>query len=221
MIKQQDETINKLKDLLAINSISLPADIDQIRPPGTADIEVIDTTGGQRQLLPESNNPKPDNRSSSPDTNVDFDDPRTGVEFILALEQPCLPHIHIWRGAENEDGHLLQLQSSLLGVDSNGQKPMAAGPAFSWDLSIPRNELKTQLDRLLGAAASLNLEGELTPIMCWHRLIQMFKQSKLSRNKLNTLQDKLVEHSHCRGYVPKDLRSELETHFVQVWRSHR
>jgi hypothetical protein len=119
-----------------------------------------------------------------------LDAPQVGIDFVLALENPCLHHTRDNLESTESYGHILTTNAPLL-----TQRPRIAEPTSSW--TIPAAEI----ERLLNLSSQLNLAGELTPVQAWSRIRCYPGFEKLNRVRLETLERALLEEIQCYGYV--------------------
>ncbi|KAK5058626.1 hypothetical protein LTR84_010890 [Exophiala bonariae] len=125
---------------------------------------------------------------------------QVGVEFVLALEQPCLRHHYSHCIDAEGSGHEMMLMSPI----------MSRSPALNASLD-PRSGLPSgskwtvpavELEKLLEFSDRLSLDGEITPVEVWQRIRQHPNFSLLTREGLTALQNTLVPQIRCFGYVP-------------------
>lgn len=194
---KKTRTINKrLKALLDANNIPLPSDLEAIDPAtSTTTIRVHGAAGGPQKLQPPASQAQ-----MAPGIAVDLTDPQVAIEFILALEEPCLIDYHNHIGEDGETGHAMLLQSSVLQYAPT-TVPTALGQQFPtgscWN--VPRAQLEEQLDSLLNTSMRLNLKGEMTPVMCWNKLRERHKLRPITRAQFQQLQKDLVLAVFCYG----------------------
>jgi hypothetical protein len=119
-----------------------------------------------------------------------LDAPQVGIDFVLALENPCLHHTRDDLESTESYGHILTTNAPLL-----TQRPRIPQPTSSW--TIPAAEI----ERLLNLSSQLNLAGELTPVQAWSRIRCYPGFEKLSRVHLEMLEKALLEEIQCYGYV--------------------
>ena len=122
-----------------------------------------------------------------------LDSPEVAIEFVLALEHPCMTHIQ-----HPLDSHL---------SDPSGHVHMASAPLFSnaprqpkpnttWNWTANGSVIK----ELLNLSASINLEGEITPVEAWHRLRQHPNFWRLDLQGVENLKNELSMMVRCCGY---------------------
>ena len=196
---KRTRTINKrLRSLLDANNITIPHDLEVIDSAIFATtIEVFGAAGGPQRVQPNKS------KAQAPlDVVADLTDPQVAIEFILALEEPCLPDHHNHVGDDGEVGHSMLLQSSVLQyapsmISTELGKQFSEGS--SWD--VPRAQLEEQLNSLLNTSLKLNLKNEMTPIMCWNKVRERHETRPMSVAQFQKLQRALVDEMLCYGYV--------------------
>lgn len=119
-----------------------------------------------------------------------LDAPQVGIDFVLALENPCLHHTSKDLQSAETYGHILTTHAPLL-----THRPRAPQPSSSW--TIPAAEI----ERLLNLSSQLNLAGELTPVQAWSRIRSYPGFEKLNLDQLETLEKALLKEVQCYGYV--------------------
>ncbi|KAM0255972.1 hypothetical protein ACHAQJ_005276 [Trichoderma viride] len=119
-----------------------------------------------------------------------------GMEFVLALERPCLGHIHgNPKKPDEAHGHALtttvQLQSalSLPPIDPRNPKPPSC-----------QNAPTAILDRLLNLAPRVSEDGDVTPIQAWNYIRRQPQFGGFEIQNLNKLAEKLLVAMKCHGF---------------------
>ena len=133
--------------------------------------------------------PRPAAKQSVPHPHG-LDAAQVGIDFVLALENPCLLHTRNDLESAESYGHILTTQAPLL---TNG--PRLLEHASSW--TIPAVEI----ERLLNLSSQLNLAGELTPVQAWSRIRSHPEFEKLNFDQLESLKQALLPEIQCYGYV--------------------
>jgi hypothetical protein len=133
--------------------------------------------------------PPPTPRQAAPHSSG-LDVAQVGIDFVLALENPCLSHTRNDLESDSSYGHILTLQAPLL---THGPKPLQ--PASSW--TVPAVEI----ERLLNLSSQLNLAGELTPVQAWARVRSYPGFEKLNLDQLEALKEALLKEVQCYGYL--------------------
>ena len=135
-----------------------------------------------------------------------LDSSQVGVDFVLALEHPCLWHAQNPNpelGVDSGTGHQLMLINPIM-VRSPRRQGLKVGVAPSqgplpqgtkW--SVPALEL----EKLLSFSEGLDLDGELTPVQAWQRIRLHSKFINLTPTGLETLRESLLSMVQCYGWV--------------------
>ena len=142
--------------------------------------------------------PSPYKTPQNPYVNADakvpekLDSPEIAIEFVLALEHPCMTHLPHPAAAPSDDpsNHMLMASTSL--VSSAPQQPKLN---MSWDWTANSSIIK----ELLNLSSGINLEGEITPVEAWHRLRQHPEFSRLDRRSIDNLKNELSAAVQCLG----------------------
>lgn len=88
------------------------------------------------------------------------------------------------------------LDKSLWGQSHTHETPTEGAPAQgTWEIN------KADLSTLLALSGSLNLDGEVTPVMAWNTIMNHPDFSKLTREDFNRLTSILGSKVRCFGYV--------------------
>lgn len=186
----------QLEAILRAHHVQLPSDSDYLDQNNSLLSDVP---------LPPANgitSSRPDLRVAHPvmEELIDLNDPQNAIDVILYLEQNCLDHIHQHRGEDNEKGHSLQLQMSIMESTTQATQPWSKSRVSTWSsLSTSKPQLEAQLERLLSTARVLDLQGELTPVMCWYNMKETVAKTPLSVKQLDQLLTALLPNMSCRG----------------------
>lgn len=128
-----------------------------------------------------------------------LDATQVGIDFVLALENPCLHHTRADLDSTESYGHMLTTHAPLL---SNGPRPLQ--PASSWTIPV------VEIERLLNLSSQLNLAGELTPVQAWSRIKSYPGFEKLNLDQFEILEKALLKEVRCYGYVdPRSIDTVL------------
>lgn len=121
-----------------------------------------------------------------------LDSPEIAIEFVLALEHPCIAHLPHPTATPSDDpsNHILMASTPL--ISSAPQQPQ---PNTCWDWTANSSIIK----ELLNLSSSINLEGEITPVDAWHRLRQHPEFGRLDRHSLDDLKNELSAAVQCLG----------------------
>ena len=115
----------------------------------------------------------------------------TAIDFVLALEHPCMPHIPYQDPASADPANHMMMASTPLMARSPDP------PQFNSTWTASGSTIK----ELLNLSSSINLEGEITPVEAWHRLHDHPDFWKLDRNQIERLKRELSTAVRCCGYV--------------------
>lgn len=96
-------------------------------------------------------------------SDIDFD--QLGIEFVLAIERPCLSHLKVHPEGELY-GHVLMASCTPDNYPELGplSTPLSSGHS---SVSEVHALTKSQFRRLLERSQQLDLDGEVTPVMVW------------------------------------------------------
>lgn len=115
----------------------------------------------------------------------------TAIDFVLALEHPCMPHIPYQDPASADPANHMMMASTPLMARSPDP------PQFNSTWTASGAIIK----ELLNLSSSINLEGEITPVEAWHRLHDHPDFWKLDRAQIERLKRELSTAVRCCGYV--------------------
>lgn len=116
-----------------------------------------------------------------------------GMEFVLALEKPCLAHIEVDLTKSSEpSGHVLTATMPLLNACQYPHSFTDGGPSLEVSKSI--------FDRLTLLSPQLVDEEELSPIQLWNYIVDQQIAYRLDNNQLQILAQNLLQHIKCYGF---------------------
>lgn len=132
-----------------------------------------------------------------------LDSTQIGINFVLALEHPCLyhhgiPSVPLLARGELGYGHSLMLSSPIMEHSPNySLNPLKMGfpKGATWNVSA------SELEKLLGFSDQIELEGEITPVQIWNTIRRHRNFDQLTPEKLERLRDALLPSVKCLGYV--------------------
>lgn len=164
-----------------------PSTFPTVLPPQS--VQILPFSGEETGLTEKSLPPLPSATSYQQVPHpAGLDAAQIGIDFVLALESPCLPHTQTEFRSEEPSGHILTTQAPLL-----AHAPHPNQPASSW--TIPAAEI----EQLLNLSTQLNLAGELTPVQAWSRVRSSPHFVKLSLKQLEVLKEALLQEVQCYG----------------------
>ncbi|KAL9023789.1 MAG: hypothetical protein Q9196_006971, partial [Gyalolechia fulgens] len=122
-------------------------------------------------------------------SNVDT--PEVAVDFVLALEHPCMQHLPHPTDPLSEDpsNHSLMLSTPLV---SHAPRSFQRSDT-NWAANA------TMIKGLLNLSLSFNLEGEITPVEAWHRLHQHRSFARLDKWAIEKIKADLSANVRCEG----------------------
>ncbi|KAJ5342084.1 hypothetical protein N7541_011208 [Penicillium brevicompactum] len=109
-----------------------------------------------------------------------------GVDFVLSLERPCLSRTQVMR----PNSQTLSMQGTLL-----QHAPSTFTTDTRWEVSAEA------FQRLFEMADKLDLNGYITPVQAWNRIRDHENFSRLTREKLRTLEHNMGPNIRCQGYA--------------------
>ncbi|KAI0016459.1 hypothetical protein F4780DRAFT_682365 [Xylariomycetidae sp. FL0641] len=139
---------------------------------------------------------------------VDYD--QAGIDFVLALEKPCMDHMPfvldktMGGGKREPCGHALMAScppepfSDLtaeipFGIADNSPAG-SEEPVKTWELS------KGDLATLLDLSTKLDLDGEITPVMAWGIILGHYRLTELTRDDILNIMEELKGKVRCYGF---------------------
>ncbi|KAL8861059.1 MAG: hypothetical protein Q9178_002572 [Gyalolechia marmorata] len=117
-----------------------------------------------------------------------LDTAEVAIDFVLALEHICMPHIpHPADPPSDEPTNHALLMSTALAAQAPG--PPQTNSRWSANGSM--------IKELLNLASAINLQGEITPVEAWHRLRQHPGFSRLDKWALEKIKGDLSASVRC------------------------
>ena len=123
-----------------------------------------------------------------------LDTPEVAIDFVLALEHPCMPHLPHPSDPQSDEptNHALLFSTPLA---SHAPRSFQKSVDPSWTANT------AMIKELLNLSSAINLEGEITPIEAWHRLRQHPGFSRLDRWAIEKIKTDLSASVRCCGSV--------------------
>ncbi|KAL8719035.1 MAG: hypothetical protein Q9225_003892 [Loekoesia sp. 1 TL-2023] len=120
-----------------------------------------------------------------------LDNPEVAIDFVLALEHPCIRHIPHPSdpSSDNPSNHALMASAPLV---SYAPRPFQQSDA-NWTANA------SMIKELLNLSSAINLEGEITPVEAWHRLRQHPGFSRLDKWAIERIKGDLSASVRCCG----------------------
>ncbi|KAL9014549.1 MAG: hypothetical protein Q9173_000804 [Seirophora scorigena] len=120
-----------------------------------------------------------------------LDTAEVAIDFVLALEHPCMPHLPHPSDPPSDDpsNHALLLSTPLI---SRAPKTYNQSET-TWTAN------GSMIEGLLNLSSAINLEGEITPVEAWHRLRQHPGFGRLDRWAVDKIKGDLSLSVRCCG----------------------
>ncbi|KAF2831340.1 hypothetical protein CC86DRAFT_401879 [Ophiobolus disseminans] len=126
---------------------------------------------------------------------LDYD--QIGIDFVLTLERPCMDHMQF-----------LMVRAHDAEETISGHALMATAPPDSHIANCPQEKYPHQMPditmpdlmKLLDLSNRLPLDGEITPIMAWAKIIQDESFKELSREEIEVMKAELLAKVRCYGF---------------------
>jgi hypothetical protein len=126
----------------------------------------------------------------------DIDPTVLGMEFVLAIEQPCLGHIHGNPDEPDEPcGHALTLSSQVLSA-SHQTSTGSPGQCEALCQKTP----SAMLESLLELSTELCADHEITPAQAWRHIRSQPHFGGLELRALRALAEMLRDAVKCHGF---------------------
>ncbi|KAI8940151.1 hypothetical protein NX059_003862 [Plenodomus lindquistii] len=126
---------------------------------------------------------------------LDYD--QLGIDFVLTLERPCMDHMQF-----------LMVRAHDADETISGHALMATAPPDAHIANCPEEKYPHQMPdvtmpdllKLLDLSNRLPLDGEITPIMAWAKILQDEKFGELSKEDIGFIKDELLAKVRCYGF---------------------
>lgn len=128
-----------------------------------------------------------------------LNNPQVGIDFVLALERPCLPHLrdsHLDHIVESKEGslHSHNVSGHVYTASLSLWQPTDPSRTNSETYKVSA----TELSRLLQSSLNIPIDSdEITPIQIWHHLKSVSLPSDLHIDNLGRLAEELVKYVEC------------------------
>lgn len=128
-----------------------------------------------------------------------LDTPDVAIEFVLALEHPCMAHIQHPAAKASvsslEANPTFHVQMASAPLVSSAPRPPEPNTKWNWTAS------STIIRQLLTLSSTINLAGEITPVEAWNRVRQHPDFWRFDRRQIDNLKDELSGEVECCGYL--------------------
>ncbi|TKX24234.1 transcription factor-like protein 12 [Elsinoe australis] len=147
--------------------------------------------------------------------NRGLDMDQLGIDFVLALERPCMEHMqYLVVRSHNADGqpfhHPMERADDIEHDHMSGHALMATCPPYShvmekpgepYPHQMPQGMSKPDLRRLLELSARLPTEGgEITPVRAWMQIQSNERCSQMTKQDFELVQADLLSKVRCYGF---------------------
>ncbi|QIW97067.1 hypothetical protein AMS68_002585 [Peltaster fructicola] len=236
-VKERDQVVDenrRLKELLASHGISYdfgqspiqfqrgsnynPSSSGSIsgsyRPPSDSTSFSPPSVPGQLPpVSPRSHHTTPNSMAQLPSSRLDYD--QIGIDFVLALERPCMEHMtYLLVRSHNPDGQFFHHPGENKDDSEHehmaGHAMMASAPSHSHIMETPSEphphkmpdigvpDLAKLLD--LSNRLPIDREGEITPIMAWTVILKEPRIAELDEVDFEALKTSLKPKVVCYGF---------------------
>ncbi|KAJ0123968.1 hypothetical protein J7T55_012441 [Diaporthe amygdali] len=158
--------------------------------------EVADPPLTEHGIITKSKNPLAPESSAS--HLGDVDPVALGMDFVLALERPCLEHLHgDPEKPEDPSGHTLTLSSQVCAVSSPSDSTSPVSPE-----SINQNVVPAaMLENLLALSSQVGVsDDQITPVQAWNLIRYQPHFGGFEISALRTLAETLRDTIKCHGF---------------------
>ncbi|KAK6342907.1 hypothetical protein TWF718_008288 [Orbilia javanica] len=135
--------------------------------------------------------------STSPNVNGAFD--AIGIDFVLALERPCMEHIQKLVHDSLEDPNGTAISGHALMASCPPESHMLDNPDIDWG-SRTYDLQPSELNMLLNLSPKLGVSGEVTPINAWAIIQSHPNFLQLTRHDFAAIKNELVPKVKCYGF---------------------
>ncbi|KAH7399371.1 hypothetical protein BKA66DRAFT_407147 [Pyrenochaeta sp. MPI-SDFR-AT-0127] len=133
--------------------------------------------------------------SSHQQNGLDYD--QIGIDFVLTLERPCMDHMQF-----------LMVRAHDADETISGHALMATAPPDEHIANCPQEKYPHQMPdvkmpdlmKLLDLSNRLPLDGEITPIMAWAKILQDEKFRDLTKEDIELIKGELLAKVRCYGF---------------------
>jgi len=127
--------------------------------------------------------------------SMDYD--QIGIDFVLTLERPCMDHMQF-----------LMVRANEADENISGHALMATAPPDAHITNCPEEKYPHQMPdvkmpdlmKLLDLSNRLPLDGEITPIMAWAKILQDECFRDLSKEDIELVKKELLAKVRCYGF---------------------
>ncbi|KAF3928161.1 hypothetical protein AA313_de0205086 [Arthrobotrys entomopaga] len=135
--------------------------------------------------------------NTSPNVGGAFD--AIGIDFVLALERPCMEHIQKLVHDSLEDPNGTAISGHALMASCPPESHMLDNPDVDWG-SRTYDLQPGELNMLLNLSPKMSLTGEVTPINAWAIIQGHPNFLQLTRHDFAAIKNELVPKVKCYGF---------------------
>ncbi|KAK6532897.1 hypothetical protein TWF281_007068 [Arthrobotrys megalospora] len=135
--------------------------------------------------------------TTSPNVAGAFD--AIGIDFVLALERPCMEHIQKLVHDSLEDPNGTAISGHALMASCPPESHMLDNPDIDWG-SRTYDLQPSELNMLLNFSPKLGISGEVTPINAWAIIQSHPNFLQLTRHDFAAIKNELVPKVKCYGF---------------------
>ncbi|KAF3165333.1 hypothetical protein EYR41_008544 [Orbilia oligospora] len=135
--------------------------------------------------------------TTSPNVGGAFD--AIGIDFVLALERPCMEHIQKLVHDSLEDPNGTSISGHALMASCPPESHMLDNPDIDWG-SRTYDLQPSELNMLLNLSPKLGVSGEVTPINAWAIIQSHPNFLQLTRHDFAAIKNELVPKVKCYGF---------------------
>lgn len=132
-----------------------------------------------------------------------LDTPDVAIEFVLALEHPCMTHIQhpaaVPSASSSKGNPTFHVQMASAPLVSSAPRPPGPNTKWNWTAS------STIIRQLLALSSTINLAGEITPVEVWNRVRRHPDFWRFNRTQIDGLKNELSGKVKCCGYILLDI----------------
>lgn len=132
-----------------------------------------------------------------------LDTPDVAIEFVLALEHPCMTHIQhptaLPSASSSKGNPTFHVQMASAPLVSSAPRPPEPNTKWNWTAST------TIIRQLLALSSTINLAGEITPVEAWNRVRHHPDFWRFDRAQIDGLKNELSGKVKCCGYILLDI----------------
>ncbi|KAF3938454.1 hypothetical protein ABW19_dt0203357 [Dactylella cylindrospora] len=162
-----------------------------VTPQPLSQLVTTNPSAGQSYSSPQAQS------AISPNVNEAFD--AIGIDFVLALERPCMEHIQKLVQGSIDDPNGTAISGHALMASCPPESHVLDNPDVEWG-SRTYDLQPSELNALLNLSPRLNISGEITPINAWAMIQSHPNFLQLTRHDFAAIKNELVPKVKCYGF---------------------